>query len=257
MSLDNAARGFSVVGVYRVHRRPRSRSEGRCRYTVIEYRVKGNSIFECGGEEAAADSKSMVYIPAGIDHAVRRVGEEELIVVHLECHGEDSDELAVYEGYPELEEIFLRLCAEWESCNAEWRQNRCTSILYAIFEAAQKTRLQKREGLPESIRPGVQMMHSAFRDPALGVSMLAEASGISEVYFRRIYKKHFGVSPIEGLLALRFAYAEDLLRSGYYTVKEVAALSGFSDVKYFRTTFSKRIGMSPSEYLRLRGGNPA
>jgi AraC-like DNA-binding protein len=48
---------------------------------------------------------------------------------------------------------------------------------------------------------------------------------------------------------MRFEYAKDLLLSGYYQTKEVAIMSGFSDVKYFRTAFKKRYGVTVGEYL--------
>ena len=257
MSLDNAAHGFSIDGVYHVHRRSRTRIERSPRCTVIVYRIKGKSSYTCGGEEIVADAGSMICIPAGGDCTIRRSGEEEMIAVHLECFGEDSEKLEIYGGSPELEALFRQLSDEWSYCDAEWRHNRCMSILYAILEKAQKMKRQSGEGVPEVISPGVEMMHSAFQNPELSVFMLADACHISEVYFRRIYKKHFGISPIEGLLALRFAYAESLLKSGYYSVKEVASLSGFADVKYFRTTFTRRMGRSPSEYLHSDGENDA
>ena len=52
------------------------------------------------------------------------------------------------------------------------------------------------------------------------------------------------------LLELRFDHATRLLSSGYYTPKQVAALSGFSDVKYFRTAFTHRFGITPTAYQK-------
>ena len=43
-------------------------------------------------------------------------------------------------------------------------------------------------------------------------------------------------------------HAPQLLRSGYYTVEQVAKQSGFSDVKYFRTAFTKHFGCTPTQY---------
>ena len=44
-------------------------------------------------------------------------------------------------------------------------------------------------------------------------------------------------------------YAKELLRSGYYKTREIAEMSGFSDVKYFRTAFKKRFGITVGEFL--------
>jgi AraC-like DNA-binding protein len=93
-------------------------------------------------------------------------------------------------------------------------------------------------------------LHSSFRDPDLSISRLAEVCSVSEVYFRRIYGERFGISPLKALLNLRFDYAKRLLRSGYYTISQTAELSGFTDVKYFRTAFKARYGITPTQYYK-------
>jgi len=249
---DNTDRGFSIIGIYHVHRAPRSKTAKNRQHTAIAFRLKGESRFSCGNTELIAGPESMVYIPAGVDYTVNRSAEE-LIVVHLRCYSETSDRIEILRKCPSsLRELFLRLYAEWESCDPLWRHNRCMSILYSIFENAQKAKLQRDDYLPEIIRPGVELLHHDFRRNDLSVSALASACHVSEVYFRKVYKAHFGISPLEGLLELRFDYARSLLRSGYYSTKEVAAMSGFSDVKYFRTAFSRRVGMTPSEYRETK-----
>jgi AraC-like DNA-binding protein len=94
----------------------------------------------------------------------------------------------------------------------------------------------------------VTYLQAHYRDPELNVAQLASLCHVSEVYFRRVYRECFGTSPWQRILELRFSYACTLLQSGYYTVKEIANLAGFSDVKYFRTAFGKRFGCTPTEY---------
>lgn len=253
LTFDNTHRGFSIIGVFHVHRKPSSGMQKNRKHAALAYRLQGSSLFHFGGEELIADAQSMIYIPAGVDYSVSHKPEE-LIVVHLRCYNETSDRIEMLKACPNLQEPFLRLHAEWESCDPRWRHDRCMSILYSIFETAEKTKLYDSTSLPEIIRPGVELMHRDFKRHELSVTDIAAACHISEVYFRKVYKAHFGESPLEGLLALRFDYAESLLRSGYYSTKEVAALSGFSDVKYFRTAFARRVGTPPGEY-RSRFGN--
>ncbi len=249
MMLDNTRRGFSIIGVYHTRRDARSNTSRNRTHTAVAYRLKGQSRFECGGETILADAGSMIYIPAGVDYTIDRSAEE-LIVVHLQCYSETSKQLEVLKKCTELEELFIRLYTEWESCDPSVRHNRCMSILYSIFENAQKAIQKKVAAVPTVIRPGVERLHAEYRDSALTVSELAAACHVSEVYFRRLYKAHFGVSPLETILDLRFDYAKSLLRSGYYSTKVVAAMAGFSDVKYFRTAFTRRVGITPGKYRK-------
>ena len=47
---------------------------------------------------------------------------------------------------------------------------------------------------------------------------------------------------------LRMQKAISLINTGYYSLKEVAAMCGFTDYKYFSVEFKKHTGKSPSEY---------
>ena len=46
--------------------------------------------------------------------------------------------------------------------------------------------------------------------------------------------------------------AEELLKSQFYTVREVCFLSGYNDESYFSREFKKRFGITPSEYMRMK-----
>ena len=46
-------------------------------------------------------------------------------------------------------------------------------------------------------------------------------------------------------------YAVGLLKTGYYSIEEIADLSGFNDPKYFSSLYKKKIGYLPSERLKL------
>jgi AraC-like DNA-binding protein len=123
------------------------------------------------------------------------------------------------------------------------------ALMYQIFGQLQQLQSQDTPTVPASIEPGIEMLHRSFRDPHLTVASLAKACFVSEVYFRRVYRACMGESPLQTILELRFRYARNLLRSGYYTPKQAAELSGFSDVKYFRVAFKKRYNETPSEYI--------
>jgi AraC-like DNA-binding protein len=72
---------------------------------------------------------------------------------------------------------------------------------------------------------------------------------MSEVYFRRLFKEEYGVSPQKFIIDLRIQNAVALISTGYYSLKEVALMSGYSDYKYFSIEFKKAMGVSPSQYI--------
>lgn len=82
---------------------------------------------------------------------------------------------------------------------------------------------------------------------------VAELSGVLNMSRSLVYKKIkmlTGLSPTEYIRSLRLQEAAKLLRSQKYKVFEVVYMVGFSDLKYFRQSFAKEFGVSPSEYMK-------
>lgn len=84
----------------------------------------------------------------------------------------------------------------------------------------------------------------------LSVSALARERGLNPVYCGALFKKEEGVTVTEFINRLRINKAADLLRTGEYTVGEVAEWVGFKDIYYFSNTFKKYMGISPVHYRK-------
>lgn len=246
MFYNNRDNTYTILGVYHVIRPEFSEVQVQERsFSALAVRLRGESRFSVGNKSYTAKKHSILYIPSGLSYD-RTSGSEELVILHLQCHGTDDDGFSLFDA-EDAEKLFLELYDIWTAADTA-AYNRCMALLYRIFETIEKHTSAQTFSVPESIAPGVEYLYSHYRDPSLTVAELAKLCNFSEVYFRRIYRACFGISPLQDILERRFAYACTLLQTGYYTVKEVAARSGFSDVKYFRTAFSKRYGVTPSAY---------
>ena len=82
------------------------------------------------------------------------------------------------------------------------------------------------------------------------VEEAADFFGFNPDYFRRVFKKRFGVSFSDFYKMLMMDYAKLLLSSGHYKVGEVSELLGFSSSDYFTRVFKKITGHLPSEYRK-------
>ncbi len=246
MFFHNDALCLAITGIYYVKGEPCLANEKNRTHAALSYRIKGNSKIYCGEKLIELTDGSLAYFPAGVDY--RRITEssEEYIVIHLTSYGDSTTEVESIANCQPLYPFFETLLSDWEHD----KRARCRVDLYRLLEEAERFTSKDEAPIPEAIRVGVEYMREHFRANDLSISTLAQLCHVSETYFRRIYHGHFHSSPMQDLLEMRFDFAKNLLRSGYYQTKEVAALSGFSDVKYFRTAFKKRFGITPVQYIR-------
>ena len=90
---------------------------------------------------------------------------------------------------------------------------------------------------------------------ALTLDDIAKGCGLSTSHLRALFRRQFGVPPIEYLLRVRIREAKLLLARGE-RVKEVARRTGFSSQHYFCRQFRKRTGMTPSEFMLKHARRP-
>jgi AraC family transcriptional regulator len=79
------------------------------------------------------------------------------------------------------------------------------------------------------------------------LSVLANAAGLSEYHFLRMFKQSTGLTPHQYVINQRIERAKELLKRTDMTVTEIAYLLGFSTPAHFTHHFRRKTGITPSE----------
>ena len=91
----------------------------------------------------------------------------------------------------------------------------------------------------------------AHMEEAIDFAEEAAKQHISPSYYRMIFKKITGLSPLEYLNRVRIIRALELLQTSYMTVGDVADAVGIHDPNYFSRLFKKLMGCPPSYYKSI------
>lgn len=89
-----------------------------------------------------------------------------------------------------------------------------------------------------------------FDNPDFTVDILSNKMGMSRSSFFNKFKAISGQAPADFIRQYRMERAKELLRTKQYSVAEVAFKCGFSDVKYFRDVFRKKVNQSPGQFAK-------
>ena len=210
------------------------------------------------GTRLSATRNRVLYLPEGMSYHVRVVAGGACYAINFKIADPVSFRPFSFETkvHAHLTDCFKTAVRAFESKPFGYRTI-CKAQLYEILATLKKEYGSKymTRGMAEVIEPAVSYIHREYTNGNIPVAHLAALCGVSESYFRNIFRSVFGTSPLEYIKELKIARAKELLCSHLYTVSAVAMLSGYHDESYFSREFKKAVGVAPSEYSR-KAPNP-
>jgi AraC-like DNA-binding protein len=124
------------------------------------------------------------------------------------------------------------------------------SAFYSLIDGI----ISQTEESSSVIGGALTYLEANLSDPTLDNEKLAKQANISEVYFRQLFLKQFGITPRQYIINARVAKAKQLLSSGNKKISAVAEECGFQSVYHFCRCFKDRCGMTATEYASLNRG---
>lgn len=238
MFFEKDGLGLEILDIFLINRKEEAlRTTANRPFSVLGYRLAGRAHMYQNEKTYTLSESKLLYVPKNCTYSQDTRGER-VIAVHLNVSGAEGDELEVIPAPHQAKLFFLDLYRAWTEKKENYRYACQIRLMQFLME------LPRAQGALDGY------LHQRLSDPELSVAQLARQSHVSEQYFRRSFKKKYGVSPRQYLNDARIDYAKSLLLTDYYTVGEVARMSGFEDANYFSTAFKKRVGQTPLEYKK-------
>lgn len=193
----------------------------------------------------------ILYLPKGSNYTVSSQQNGGCYAINFQLFSKASFEPFKFKAKNHRNFISLFQNAEqaWRQKNSGFEM-KCKSLLYNIlFDLRKEYELGYiAKDTISLIKPAIDYIYTEYTNDNIEISYLAELCNMSEAYFRRIFLKNFGISPIKYINNLKIDRAKELITSGLYSISDAAVASGFHDDSYFSRKFKEATGMSPSEY---------
>ncbi len=122
------------------------------------------------------------------------------------------------------------------------------SSIYKLLSAiCQKRKKRAIKNKYTCIYTGIKLLE---QNNDMKIGDIAQICGVSECYFRKLFKEYSGESPMDFRQHYRIEKAKQLLFSDEgLSVSEIAEELNFSDIYHFSKTFKKLTNMSPTQFL--------
>ena len=223
----------------------------------IALKTKGQTVYTCNGKKHISTPESSVLLTQGSSYKIHYDEPGECIMAEFVL--DDGNTLSCGNA---LYSVNLKNPEEAHSCAYKllrlWEKyGECAKTFAALYEllavlseSASTDYSYSSKSKRNVIKPSVEKLLAEYSDPELCVSELAAESGISDVYFRKIFKECYGMPPAKYLSSLRIKKAKQLLISDGISIGEAASAVGFSDIYVFSKAFKRIVGIPASEYIR-------
>lgn len=217
-------------------------------FHVLSRRLTGKAVFYQKNNTFSVNENSVLYIPSDVDYSQKSDNRETLIAIHMNILNHSDKKISLSDNPSDkVTSLFVKIYETWNS-KCENYKYLCTALLYELFAEISKKTDDAFSDYP-FLKKSVEYINENFREP-LSVGALAKICGVSENYYRRIFGKCMGISPLKYINSKRIEAAKALIVSGYYRISEISDVCGFSEHKYFCSVFKKETGMMPTEYLK-------
>ncbi len=151
---------------------------------------------------------------------------------------------------PELLELFLKSHQLVDMRPWNFEQQIGLSGLEILLLALRSSLPSKtHDGKTSSTELEVRKLHARLAehsDEPIKLRTLLENSPLSEVHFRRLFKKRTGLSPKQYLLQIRHRKATDLLQQTTLTLAQIAEQLGYDTAYHLSQDFKHRMGIAPA-----------
>ena len=150
----------------------------------------------------------------------------------------------------ELQQIFYKFYDEWIGRSRGYKL-KCRTMMQEIILRLIELNFQRE--YPQNHYIEIEKARKFIFDHvknSIDFDKLITDSALSPTHFRRLFKKIVGYSPRDYYNYIKIKQSQDMLKTGMFTISEIANEMGYSSVYYFSATFKKYYNISPNNYIK-------
>ncbi len=238
---------------------------------LLIYCLDGEGELTLDGHKQIVRTGDILLLPKGISHDYKARPSNPWTIYWVHFHGHHAAEFVQHLALPKKDHpsavmplgIHSRLAGDFEAL-LEVRES--TYNINAYINAANQlrqimTHIALLQPLARHKQSGdgldIERVHSLMQariHEQLDLDTLAETVNLSKYHFVKKYKEVTGTTPINHFIQLKIERACHLLDTTNNSINEIAFAVGYEDAYYFSRIFKKLMGVSPSQYRKMRTG---
>ncbi len=215
----------------------------------ISVALKGKIIYKHNNKEYLNDINHLIVYPKNQSYSWECTENAKVFVINF-CATNEYAPSSFLSVNVANSDVIIEQCKNLRNYFiSEIRSNitYCMSLIYKILSLID---YNKMFSIPSVLFKPVSFIENNYTNPSLSVKDISESANISEIYLRKLFKKHYNISPTQYLKSIRIEKAKLLLSGDEKSVEEISSAVGYSSIYVFSRAFKEHEGISPNKYRK-------
>ncbi len=215
------------------------------KYYGLSFCLDGQITYCQNGKEFVSTPECAIILPKDQSYTIHGDRDGIFPVINFECADFLCDEITVLpiknlgfytDEFEQIKKLSL----------FEKNRLKAISIFYNILHRLSMGDEEKQHLLS----PAINYLENNYSSLEITNAHLAQQCNISEVYFRKLFIKTYGITPKQFIIDMRINKAKQLLTDGVLKINAISQECGFSNQYHFCRLFKQKTGITPTAFMK-------
>lgn len=231
-----------AITVYSPKGRFEKMTDRRC--YGMSFCSEGQITYTHNGKKFISDNKHIIILPKGQNYTIKGDKTGFFPLINFNCNEHLTDTFLLFptdnmDTFMHDFETIKKLTLFPEN------HAKVMSIFYNMIH-----NLVSEECFCNTIAPAIKYIKKNYSNREITNEILAKECNISEVYLRKLFRKHLKTTPKQYISEMRLQKAKQLLSEGILKINSISEECGFLSSYNFCRFFKEKTGLTPTEYMK-------
>lgn len=227
---------------------PKGITKNRNAWSIV-LKYEGEATYYCNGKEYISNAENVIVLPKGSSFTWNCIKQGVAIFINFECDSESDNIFSFNVGKDDkilkmFKDIDFKFTIKKDMYKVECIRD-CYSLLLSLYKVSNLKYIPGKK--QQKLVPAIEYIAKNYSKNITN-DILASICKMSTVYFRKMFKEVYCISPIAYIHKIRIDKAKDMLRADYGSLTDIAISLGYGNIYEFSRDFKKHTGVSPSKY---------
>lgn len=210
---------------------------------AIMIKDRGQTIYYQNGKKYICDRFNVVFVPKGASYTYKIKESGFCYQINFNSSFKGNEIISIPVNDIDLINLFKK-------AHNNYLNNRDDnfiqlSIIYEIFSKLCNDKTKTNN----IIKNALKFIDKNLSNCQLSNDFISKELNISEIYLRKLFKKHLNVSPHQYIIDTRLNKSLELL-ANQYSLNNIISIIGYSSVYSFSRAFKNKFGKSPLNHKK-------